>query len=914
MSKMPKPKETPRPTKPTEPTSVGIVHTEAGDAIKVSMKALRCFGTRVDEWEDSWVFKNGSKEPQNVKARKCFPDECLNPVEAAQDLIKIVTRQELEIMVESVVLQYGTDNVKATFEKSVNKKMTRGQLEEYVYKTQASCEAVFAVASISSLHRYLEDKGWSGIKDANKMTLRCMALSLACRLFRKDWLRTVKSMGSNNVELGVFVNPCQRCVDRKHDPRKCRETQSWLRQGFPMDIVVPKATSHNTSKSTDPLQAVTLEDGTKAVTERKFNSRQRKEMKRNREEFAYCHLTEDDLRLLHWQVTHSQKRWDELVDFMKKRQTSRLPDDLRAIQKNIDYCTKTSKDPEIRRPEIKSFSAVGIPQLLLQEVMAIGFGLVPSIEKLDEFQTHNGNPMRECQKQFIGFVNVSAYDPHVLHLTEEDAPGWRDTDKREPPPAPAPKKQINLEAVGGGNALPLTVVDTPTGPQLSANVGPIKGATVCGKCGAPATELETKFTLQTDKEGRVIMTEGAVVSQSDPTDTSTGAVNSITGAAPSHFDWKSHDTEVAKKFWAIYSQDTFNSWTIFEKTEAQMVEDGEDPSDIEGVKMLIDIQLQNMSAHVTGAPRRPRDMNPKLKKDWATSIQMEEAVLSKEQSDKLHKTMADLNQVIMDKVDMARKYMIPVLPEPAELFTVFIEDVMQEILDARNEYLSNVQKWNAEERTTGRPYHETGARPKNSRQRLHFLGEPGLPNIHSFVRQRKKSKKFGISDVENLMAAVWLDSERVKEELKAMPFADLKQQEIREEVGVVTRKRIPASLGIEFSIAIASFRSIVSNLFQDYNSDYLDATIQWENMHITFCEGFMICMCDEFHAVEIVKTEDFCKRGCDFLSHGCWRKGAVKARDYMNRAQPFVDPAICPSISSILEKMRTSGTRQNNSH
>jgi len=717
----------PKPSHPQKPNMAAVLHTKAGDALKVHIKTLRSFGAKVDEWEDTWVFKNGEGAIRTLIAPKVFVDECRHPSKAAEDLVRISTKQELVDMVQSVTIKYGENETRATFERHVDKKLARAQLEEYVYKTITCCEDIFRHASKATINKFLEDKGWPGINDANNFTKRSIALSLCCKLYERKWITRVKELGSDNVKLGVYVKPCQRCVDRKHDPKKCRQTQSWLKQGFPRDIVVPEPTAHNTSKSVRPVATAHTDSETAVQVSRAFNARQRKQMKKSQEkgEFVYCFLTEQDLRILHWQVTHSDECLQALQKFFGQRRATRLPDDLRPCQKHIDFKCKDLEEPESKTPEPGTVSERAIPQLLLQEVMAAGFGLVNNKQDLDKFRQDDVQKYRECQQQHIGFTNISVYDPQALHINEEDAPGWRSVEPDNEKQAQSTPQAQDSEAAGA------TVVQTPGGIDINANVGPIEGLTSCGKCGAPATEMVTKFSLKTSSDGK-----GLVVGLNPEPPGSASVAATVSMNTESDLFMKSLASQEAKDFWIKYSQDEIMSWNMFDLADGKMIADGVDWRTRKDISFMMDCQLREMSAFVTGVKRIPHQLKPSLKRDWATTLQAAEAMLSEAQFHDLQDSMSSISEIMNEKIALARKYLITELPEPPELYSVFVEDLFDEMVEARKEYLNRVQSLNREEREAKKSYHETGAKSKkNAPLKVTWSGK-ALMMIHHLLPRR----------------------------------------------------------------------------------------------------------------------------------------------------------------------------------
>ena len=171
--------------------------------------------------------------------------KCRHSVKAAEDLVRFGTKTEFEAMVQSVTIKHGLYETRSTFERNLDRKISRKQLEDFLNKTAPSCEEIFRYASKPTNNKYLAEKGWPGSMDANNFTKRNMALLLCCKLYVKDWLAAAKALGANNVKLGVYIKPCHQCVDRKHYPKKCRQTQFWLKQGFPRDLVIPESTAQS---------------------------------------------------------------------------------------------------------------------------------------------------------------------------------------------------------------------------------------------------------------------------------------------------------------------------------------------------------------------------------------------------------------------------------------------------------------------------------------------------------------------------------------------------------------------------------------------------------------------------------------------------------------------------------------------
>ena len=389
-----------------------------------------------------------------------------------------------------------------------------------------------------------------------------------------------------------------------------------------------------------------------------------------------------------------------------------------------------------------------------------------------------------------------------------------------------PTEQKVKATIDGAEA---KVEQTPTGYNISADVGPIEGLTSCGKCGAPATEMVTTFSLKTTADGK-----GFVVGPNQNADANQMTPDPM--RLESELLMKSFESQEAQEFWATYSQDEILSWQLFDLKEGKMISDGVDWRTRKDIQFIMDCQLREMSAHVTGVPRIPHQLKPSLKRDWANTQQAAEASLSQAQIQHLQNAVSQVKQVMNDKLELARKYIIKELPEPPELYTVFVEELFDEMVEMKKEFINQVQDKNREEREKKKAYHETGARPKNSRP-LKFLS--GI-NEAEWRSSDEDSSSFSTAELHQIMKEIWQQGADVISLSNELPFLELTDTQIQNEMQVSKRLRVPPLMAIEICTSIASFRSISAHLVTDFSPHFVNSVFQWDGLYIIPSEGFMI--------------------------------------------------------------------------
>ena len=397
-----------------------IATTEGGSKVLIQQQVLRSHGARVEETKATYIFQNSETQTKKLIVPKVYWDEYYQPAKASRELLAILSVQEIVHILGKISIRQG-DILKTS-----GKKKSRKQYQDDLIKNCESAEPVFRHADNKSIKAYLASKGYKGFSGSSHDDLRLIALSLACHLFKQEVKGKLVAAGQTPIK--TF---CQKCIDHKHSPKKCKITQGWLRMGLPMSNVVPEPNPDNSMiiKSVN-RQEIASGNTLTAHNPRVLNARQKRALRRAdpTKNATYCLLRQDELRLFHWQISRSPRCMRVFQSYIETKALKGLPDDLREIAKNVDLVSLESKTPFPYKPVEHSPSARCVPRLLLREAHFIAQKHITKVGDIDKIEFKP--PLREKQMAQLSWINYSIYDPEIQGELEEQ---WTDNGEIEVP-------------------------------------------------------------------------------------------------------------------------------------------------------------------------------------------------------------------------------------------------------------------------------------------------------------------------------------------------------------------------------------------------------------------------------------------------------------------------------------------------